>query len=131
MEPCTVLLVDDEVKFRDVLAKRLGHRGFTVRAAGSGPEALAIVSAEPIDIVLLDVKMEGMDGIEALRRIKAVAPDVEIIMLTGHANVEAAMAGIDSGAFDYLLKPVEFDNLLFRLQDALERRRLRKARGVP
>ena len=110
MSTCTVLLVDDEAEFIDTLGKRLARRGLTVHLAHSGQEAL--------DVVVLDVKMPGMDGIEALQKIKASKPELEVVMLTAHANVEVAMRGMELGAFDYLMKPVELDELLYKIQDA-------------
>ena len=118
MDKCAVLLVDDEFEFIETLGKRLARRGLTVHLAGSGQEALGVAAAHPLDVVVLDVKMPGMDGIEALRKIKALKPDLEVIMLTAHANVEVAMRGMELGAFDYLMKPVELDDLLYKIQDA-------------
>jgi len=115
---CTVLLVDDEAEFIDTLGKRLARRGLTVHLAHSGQEALDVVAANELDVVVLDVKMPGMDGIEALQKIKASKPELEVVMLTAHANVEVAMRGMELGAFDYLMKPVELDELLYKIQDA-------------
>jgi DNA-binding NtrC family response regulator len=125
MESFTVLLVDDEVEFRELLAKRLRKRDLTLFVAGSGEEAIAVVEREAVDVVVLDVRMPGMDGRQALREIKRRRPEVEVIMLTGHASVEVALEGMELGAFDYLLKPVSIDELLFKLQDAAEKKRLR------
>jgi DNA-binding NtrC family response regulator len=121
----TVLLVDDEAEFRDLLEKRLRKRNLALLSAGSGEEALEIVTREAVDVVVLDVRMPGMDGRETLREIKRLKPEVEVIMLTGHASVEVALEGMALGAFDYLLKPVSFDELLFKLQDAAEKKRMR------
>jgi len=120
----TVLLVDDEAEFRDLLEKRLRKRNLSLLSAGSGEEALEIVGREAVDVVVLDVRMPGMDGRETLREIKRMKPEVEVIMLTGHASVEVALEGMELGAFDYLLKPVSFDELLFKLQDAAEKKRM-------
>jgi DNA-binding NtrC family response regulator len=125
----TVLLVDDEAEFRDLLEKRLRKRNLSLLSAGSGEEALGIVGREAVDVVVLDVRMPGMDGRETLREIKRMKPEVEVIMLTGHASVEVALEGMELGAFDYLLKPVSFDELLFKLQDAAEKKRMRGAGG--
>ncbi|MFP5221134.1 MAG: response regulator [Acidobacteriota bacterium] len=115
---CTILLVDDEAEFIETLGKRLTRRGLSVLLANSGQEALDLIAAQEIDVVVLDVKMPGMDGIEALQKIKALKPDLEVLMLTAHANVEVAMRGMELGAFDYLMKPVELDDLLYKIQDA-------------
>ncbi|MDR3641760.1 MAG: response regulator [Humidesulfovibrio sp.] len=121
-----VLLVDDEQDFRETLAKRLGHRNIETATVGSAPAALAWLQQEPeVDAVVLDVKMPGMDGIEALRRIAANYPNVAVLMLSGHAHVETAMLGLELGAFDYLMKPVDIEELVFKLQDACEHKALR------
>ncbi|WP_243439623.1 response regulator [Fundidesulfovibrio soli] len=118
MRTCRLLLVDDEAEFIETLGKRLARRGLTVHLANSGQQALDIIGGNELDVVVLDVKMPGMDGIEALQKIKALKPDLEVLMLTAHANVEVAMRGMELGAFDYLMKPVELDELLYKIQDA-------------
>jgi DNA-binding NtrC family response regulator len=120
-----VLLVDDETDFVVPLSKRLRKRNLEVNSASSGQEALDYLSQSPCDVVVLDVKMPDMNGIETLRKIKEVAPLVEVIMLTGHANVEVAIEGMELGAFDYLMKPVEIDDLLYKLQDAYKKKSYR------
>jgi DNA-binding NtrC family response regulator len=128
MTPCRVLLVDDEVDFVQTVSKRLKRHELSVEAAHSGEDALRHLDDNPTDVVVLDMKMPGMDGIEVLRRIKARQPLVEVIMLTGHASVEAAIGGIELGAFDYLMKPVEFDELLYKIQDAHRKKSLQEAK---
>ncbi len=126
-----VLLVDDEQDFRETLAKRLGRRGIEAATVGSAPEALAwLKQTTGADAVLLDVKMPGMDGIEALKHIAATHPGVAVLMLSGHAHVETAMKGLELGAFDYLMKPVDIEELVFKLQDACEHKAL-KGKTVP
>jgi DNA-binding NtrC family response regulator len=121
-----VLLVDDERDFRETLVKRLGRRSIEAQAVGSASEALARLQQEPqVDAVVLDVKMPGMDGIEALRLISASYPSVAVLMLSGHAHVETAMKGLELGAFDYLMKPVDIEELVFKLQDACEHKALK------
>jgi DNA-binding NtrC family response regulator len=129
MSPCRVLLVDDEVDFVQTVAKRLKRNKLSVEAVHSGEDALRHLAGNPTDVVVLDMKMPGMDGIEALREIKARLPLVEVIMLTGHASVEAAIDGMELGAFDYLMKPVEFDELLYKIQDAHKKKSLQEARN--
>lgn len=115
----TVLLVDDEVPFVDAMTKRLNKRSLRILAAHSGQEALEKLGAESnVDVVILDVKMPGMDGIETLREIKKAYPLVEVIMLTGHATVETGIEGMKLGAFDYLMKPCDIDQLMMKVQDA-------------
>ena len=118
MEKCRVLLVDDERDFLEVLTRRLGKREVNVEGVSSGEEALQYLQAKPIDVAVLDVKMPGMDGLTALREIKKLNPLIEVIMLTGHASLEVALEGMRSGAFDYLMKPAEIDELLYKIQDA-------------
>lgn len=118
MEKCKVLLVDDERDFLEVLTRRLGKRDVNVVGVTSGEEALQYLQAKPIDVAVLDVKMPGMDGLTALREIKKLNPLIEVIMLTGHASLEVALEGMRSGAFDYLMKPAEIDELLYKIQDA-------------
>jgi len=118
VEKCRVLLVDDERDFLEVLTRRLGKRDVNVAGVTSGEEALQYLQAKPIDVAVLDVKMPGMDGLTALREIKKLNPLIEVIMLTGHASLEVALEGMRLGAFDYLMKPAEIDELLYKIQDA-------------
>jgi DNA-binding NtrC family response regulator len=127
-EPVRVLLVDDEESYVETLKKRLTRRGLSVFSASGGEAALETLAANPVDVVLLDVKMPGMDGMEALSRIKQAHPEVEVIMLTGHANVDVAMRGMEQGAFDYLMKPAEMDDLYYKIQDA-HKKKLLAGRG--
>ena len=117
-----VLLVDDEEDFVHTLVKRLTRRKLDVRSALSGKEALKSASDFLPDVIVLDVKMPDMDGIETLKQIKMLCPATEVIMLTGHANVEVAIRGMELGAFDYLMKPIEIDELLYKLQDAYKKK---------
>jgi DNA-binding NtrC family response regulator len=123
-----VLLVDDEPDFLYPLVRRLTRRNLIVESAGSGPTALEIIARKPVDVVVLDVKMPGMGGLEILRAIKANHEEIEVILLSGHASIDTAMKGISDGAFDYLMKPVDFDELFFKLQDAYEKKSLREMR---
>lgn len=125
MDSAKVLVVDDEVDFNQTIVKRLVRRGFTVNSAFSGNEALAALKFKSYDVILLDVKMPGMDGIETLREIRKRHPEVEVILLTGHASVESGVQGMSMGANDYLLKPVDFEDLLSAIHQAYERKRLR------
>jgi DNA-binding NtrC family response regulator len=122
LESFRVLIVDDEEDFTDTLTKRLKMRQIRVDGVYSGSEALDFLDENPVDVVVLDVRMPGMDGVEVLREIKQRYPLVEVLMLTGHANVEVAIEGMRLGAFDYLLKPIEIDQLLYKLQDAFQKK---------
>ena len=117
-----VLLVDDEVPFVETMTKRLSKRQLVIIPAYSGREALEKLEKSAVDVVILDVKMPGMDGIETLREIKKAFPLVEVIMLTGHATVETAVEGMRLGAFDYLMKPCEIEELLAKVGEAKEKK---------
>jgi DNA-binding NtrC family response regulator len=124
MREFNVLVVDDEEEFREMTAKRLTKRGLKVQVAENGEKALEVLEHSFTDVVLLDVKMPGIDGIETLRRIRSLKPLVEVVLLTGHASVDSGIEGMKLGAFDYLMKPIELDPLLEKLADAYEKKRL-------
>ncbi len=126
MSEASVLLVDDEVPFVETLVKRLAKRDLRVDTAHSGREALeklAESGSDKTDVVVLDVKMPEMDGLETLSRIKDAHPLIEVIMLTGHATVESAIDGMKRGAFDYLMKPCEIDQLMDKVREAARKKR--------
>ena len=124
MSKPSVLLVDDEVPFVDTMTKRLEKRELIVFKAHGGQEALkALDKHRNIDVVILDVKMPGMDGIETLGEIKKAYPLIEVIMLTGHATVETAIEGMKLGAYDYLMKPCEIDKIMEKVGEAVVKRR--------
>jgi CheY-like chemotaxis protein len=112
-----ILMVDDEERFRTTTAKILSRKGFETILAASGEEALEKLAEKP-DVVILDVKMGGMDGHETLEQIKAKLPDIPVIMLTGHGDVPGARKAYSTGAFDYLAKPCDIDLLAGKIQDA-------------
>ena len=118
-----VLVVDDEEDFLKSIVKRLELRGIEVDGVADGASALELLTRKPVDVVVLDIKMPGMDGIEALRHIRSRYPDVEVIVLTGHASQEFRRLGRELGAFDYLIKPVRLDTVLERIRAACRRRR--------
>lgn len=119
--PLRVLLVDDEVGFTDVLAKRLARRGLTVSVAQSGAEGLRLLREHDFDVAVLDLKMVDMNGIEVLKVFGKMVPTLPVVMLTGHGSEEAAREGLKAGAADYLLKPCSIDELLERLHAAVAR----------
>lgn len=125
MTIANVLLVDDEPTFVDVIEKRLKKRDIAVITAFSGPEALAKLSGtdHQLEVVILDVKMPLMDGIETLEKIKHRHPLVEVILLTAHATIESAIDGMRLGAFDYLMKPCEIEELVGKVEKAAARKR--------
>lgn len=124
MAIATIMLVDDEIPFVEAMTKRLTRRDLVVEQAFSGKDALErLIDGSKAEVVILDVKMPGMDGIEALQAIKRKVPLVEVIMLTGHATVESAIEGMKMGAFDYLLKPCDMDHLITKVSEAAARKR--------
>ena len=119
-----MLLVDDEVSFVETLCKRLEKRNMKILAAFGGQEALVILGKNRnLDVVLLDVKMPDMDGIETLRKIKKDFPLMEVIMLTGHASVETAIEGMKLGAYDYLMKPCDIAKIVLKVEEATQKKR--------
>ncbi|MBW2604899.1 MAG: response regulator [Deltaproteobacteria bacterium] len=122
----SVLFVDDEVGFLETILKRMKKRNIEVHGVESGEEALAFLDKDSVDIVVLDVRMKGMDGIQTLEEIKKKKPLIEVIMLTGHASMEVAIQGMELGAFDYLMKPMNIDELLYKLQDAYKKKNIQE-----
>jgi DNA-binding response OmpR family regulator len=115
-----LLLVDDEKGFADIIAKRMSKRDIDVIKAYSGAEALQAIRKADFDVAVLDLKMEDMDGIEILKIFKKMDPDLAVIMLTGHGSEEAAKDGIKFGAFDYLTKPCDLEELLAKIREAYQ-----------
>jgi len=130
MESFTVMFVDDETDYVASLIKRMQRRNIIAYGASSGETALEILSTKhmEIDVVVLDVRMPGMDGIATLKEVKKRYPLIEVVMLSGHANLAVAKEGMEMGAFDYLLKPVDLDELLYKLQDAYRKKYLQEAK---
>jgi DNA-binding NtrC family response regulator len=116
--PIRVLLIDDEVGYVNVLANRLSKRNFAVGKANSGSDAFQLLRKDAFDVAVLDLKMEDMDGIEILKILQKMAPEMTVIMLTGHGSAEAAHEGIQQGAFDYLTKPCELSELIQKIEEA-------------
>ena len=125
MKNTQLLMVDDEKAFLDAIARRLEKRGINVESVTSGKQAIDSLKdpASKTDVVILDVKMPEMDGIETLTRLRARFPLVEVIMLTGHATVETAIEGMKLGAFDYLMKPCDIDLLVMKVNQAADKKK--------
>ncbi len=118
-----LMIVDDEERFLYAMEKLLTKKGYDVQTASSGEQCLEILEKKRLHVVILDIKMPGLDGLETLRRIKRLYPLVEVILLTGHATVESAVDGLKCGASDFLMKPISADDLLERVEDAFARSR--------
>jgi DNA-binding NtrC family response regulator len=121
--PIRLLLVDDEKDFVNILSKRIKRRNIDVTEAFSGAEAIQAMRGQEFDVAVVDLKMEGMDGIEVLKMLKIMDPNLAVIMLTGHGSAEAAAQGIKLGAFDYLTKPCELKELLEKIMAAYAHRK--------
>jgi DNA-binding NtrC family response regulator len=126
--PTQILLVDDEKDFVEMLSMRLTESGERVIPAYSGQECLNKLKEDDFDVVILDIKMPGMDGIQTLRQIKQNHPLVEVIMLTGHGTTQTAVEGMKLGAFDYLLKPADFEDLEEKLEGAKKKKQEQQER---
>jgi len=116
--PIDILIVDDEKDFVEMLALRLVDEGHRVRKAYDGQQGLAMLDEAECDVVVLDIRMPGEDGITVLKAIKTAHPVVEVILLTGHGTIDTAVEGLKSGAFDYVQKPARFEELLDKLAAA-------------
>lgn len=123
MSHTKVLLVDDEVEFTSALAERLQLRNYDVKTANNALEALGLVYKDRPDVIILDLRIPGMDGIEALKTIKKFDPGIEVIMLTGHGDVQSVEEGMRSGAFEYIMKPVDIGELTSKIDKAQKKRK--------
>jgi DNA-binding NtrC family response regulator len=116
-----LLLVDDEVDFRNIMSKFFSRRQIGFELAGGCMEALDWLGRDEFDVVIMDVSMPGLDGLECMAEMQKIRPDLEVIILTGHASINAGLVGMKKGAFDYCLKPVDFDELFEKIILAREK----------
>jgi DNA-binding NtrC family response regulator len=130
MKPSSLLLVDDDTAFRQVMTSELSRLGYEVHAVGTGEEAIERVTTTEPEVVMLDLHLPAMGGLETLKAIQAAAPATEVIMLTGHGSIDTAIESIRVGAFDYVVKPCPLDELHIRIQRAIERRSLRQRANI-
>ena len=126
MEKMRIMLVDDEERYLQTTRKLIEKKGYQVLTALSGEEALEKLKPQNVHVVILDVKMPGMDGNQTLKAIKTLYPLVEVIMLTGHGTMDSAIDGLKSGAFDYLVKPADIDDIIEKAMEAFEKRQHRE-----
>lgn len=119
-----IMMVDDEVPFVETMAKRLAKRNIRTLTAVNAKEGLEkLKDNQDLDVIILDIKMPGMDGIEALKEIKTASPLVEVIMLTGHATIESAIEAMKLGAHDFLMKPFDIEELVLKIKEAVEKKK--------
>ena len=128
MKRPSILLVDDEVAFANNLLKLLSKRGYDVVVVYNGADAVNMVGEKEFDVIILDMKMPGMDGIATLKEIKKKAPNVEVVILTGHGSIESGIEGMQLGAFDFLMKPVRIDDLQEKVSEAYQRKLIQRER---
>jgi len=121
MKKARVLLADDEVDFTDNTKTLLEHRGYDVTAVNSGDSAIRALGQEKYDVMVLDLKMPGMDGISTLKEIKKLNFYTQILVLTGHGAINTALEAMELGAYDYLTKPCDIDELTEKLEDAMKK----------
>ncbi len=124
-----LLLVDDEGPFRLDLQERFGRMGLQLKAASCCREALSLLEKQAVDVIIMDMYMPEVDGISCLREVKQRWPDVEVILLTGHASVQSGIEGMESGAFDYCLKPIDVPDLLDKVELAAQKALINKEKN--
>ena len=123
MKDIRVLLVDDEEEFVSTLAQRLQIRGYTPGTANDGEAALNMIANTPYDVMVLDLMLPGLSGLEVLQEVKRQFPDLPVIMLTGQGSTREGMEGMHSGAFDYLMKPIDLDELMLKIDEAASKKK--------
>jgi two-component system NtrC family response regulator len=117
-----ILLVDDEETLLEYLSKRLLKKGYMVKAAFSGEQAVEVAKGEHFDVAVVDLKMPGIDGVETQKRLRAIQPFLQCIILTGHGSIETALESGQQDAFQYLLKPIDYDKLVVIINDAYKKK---------
>lgn len=128
MEGINILLVDDEIEFVETLSKRLVKRGFNVLFVTTASDAVEKIKTMQFDVAIVDVRMPEMDGIALLGEIKRMKPLMEVLLLTGYASVQSGIEGMKKGAFDYIMKPADIDELVKKIRDAYERKKQQEDR---
>ncbi|WP_035216050.1 response regulator [Desulfobulbus elongatus] len=126
-----LLLVDDESEFKEVMQRHLSRMGIRLSVSECCLDALELLEAQPIDVVIMDMNMPGMDGIQCLRKVKERWPRTEVIILTGHASVKSGIEGMESGAFDYCLKPIDIQELIEKIELAAQKALINQEDDIP
>jgi DNA-binding NtrC family response regulator len=129
MKEATILLVDDEVVFTNNMSRLLTKRGYRVTALNGGEAALRALQEHSFDVMVLDLKMPGLDGIAVMHEMRKLALSTEVLILTGHGSIDTALEAIQLGAYDYVTKPCEIEELVSKIEAALERKTIRDQRG--
>jgi len=129
MKDARILLVDDEAVFANNMSKLLTRRGYQVTAVNSGDEALRALMDTPFDVMVLDLKMPGMDGIATMHEMKKLGLFTEVLILTGHGSIDTALEAIQIGAYDYVTKPCEIAELVSKIEAAFERKAIKDKKG--
>jgi DNA-binding NtrC family response regulator len=129
MKEATILLVDDEVVFTNNMSRLLTKRGYRVTAVNSGEAALRALQEHSFGVMVLDLKMPGMDGIAVMHAMKKLSLSTEVLILTGHGSIDTALEAIQLGAYDYVTKPCEIEELGSKIEAAFERKTIREERG--
>ena len=130
MKDAKILLVDDEAVFANNMSKLLTRRGYQVKAVNSGDEALRALMDNPFDVMVLDLKMPGMDGIATMHEMKKLGLFTEVLILTGHGSIDTALEAIQIGAYDYVTKPCEIAELVSKIEAAFERKTIKDKKGA-
>ena len=130
MKDARILLVDDEAVFANNMSKLLTRRGYQVTAVNSGDEALRALMDTPFDVMVLDLKMPGMDGIATMHEMKKLGLFTEVLILTGHGSIDTALEAIQIGAYDYVTKPCEIAELVSKIEAAFERKTIKDKKGA-
>lgn len=128
MRQARVLLVDDEVAFTANMSRLLTRRGYEVTCVNDGESAVEAIEADDYDVAVLDLRMPGMDGLAALKVMKRKRPLLEVIILTGHGSVESGIQGMNLGAFDYAMKPIQINELQEKINEAFERKLIQEGK---
>lgn len=121
MDKINILLIDDEIEFVETLAERLELRGYTSKIAGDGESGISMLANGAFNIAILDLMMPGLNGLDTLRQIREIDPDLPVILLTGHGSTKDGMEGMKIGAFDFLMKPLDINELLEKIKLALNK----------
>ena len=130
MKDAKILLVDDETVFANNMSKLLNRRGYQVTAVNSGDAALQALMNNSFDVMVLDLKMPGMDGIATMHEMRMLGLFTEVLVLTGHGSIDTALEAIQLGAYDYLTKPCEIAELVSKIEAALERKTTKEKKGT-